>query len=160
MKITINKPVEVEVEVKFLKVDATVRYWQDSYINGTKDYDCEEETNEPQMPCAEYIGEQNRTFRAYDWHWKPIIDIDNGRIINWADGITASIHYKVCDEFSCDFIDDGNNVIYSYEGYVPRCMCPKENGYGDYIIMDIDGNGFIQNWRPELALRILEENED
>lgn len=112
------------------------------------------------MPCAEYIGEQNRTFRAYDWHWKPIIDIDNGRIINWADGITASIHYKVCDEFSCDLIDDGNNVIYSYEGYVPRCMCPKENGYGDYIIMDIDSNGVIQKWRPELALKILKENED
>lgn len=61
MKTTIYKP--VEVEVKFLKVDATVRYWQDSYINGTKDYDCEEEKNEPLMPCAEYIGEQNRTFR-------------------------------------------------------------------------------------------------
>ena len=102
MKTTINKP--VEVEVKFLKVDATVRYWQDSDINGTEDCDCEEETNEPQMPCAKYIGEQNRTLRAYDWHWKPIIDIDNGRIINWTDGITASIHYKVCDEFSCDLI--------------------------------------------------------
>lgn len=156
MKVTINK----QVEAKLLKVDATVRYWQDSEINGAKDYDCEEEPNEPKIPCTEYIGEQNGYLRAYNWHWKPVIDIDNGLIINWTEEVTASIHYKVCDEFQCDIIDAENNAILSYEGYVPRCMCPKENGYGDYIIMDIDGHGVIKGWKPELVLRILEEKED
>lgn len=52
MKVTINK----QVEAKLLKVDATVRYWQDSEINGAKDYDCEEEPNEPKMPCTAMLS--------------------------------------------------------------------------------------------------------
>jgi hypothetical protein len=29
-------------------------------------------------------------------------------------------------------------------------MRPKENGYGDYIVMDIDENGQIQKWTSNL----------
>lgn len=154
MKITNKK--HVEVEAIFLKADATVRYWQDSEIDGVEDNDCEEEPNEPQMPCAEYVGEQDKCLRAYNWHWRPIIDINTGRIVNWSNGVTASIHYKVCDEFYCDILDEEENIVCSYDGYVPHCMCPKENGYGDYIILDIDENGSIRDWNPELALKILE----
>lgn len=35
MKVTINKP--IDIEAKFLKVDAGVRYWEDSEINGVSD---------------------------------------------------------------------------------------------------------------------------
>ena len=157
MKATIKR--RVDIELKYLKVDAVIRYWQDSIINGKRDNDCEEEPNEPQMPFAKYRGEENRTLRAYNWHWEPTIDIDNGRILGWTEGTSASIHYKVCDEFYCEILDDNNNTVYSYDGYVPRCMCPKENGYGDYIIMDIDSNGFIQRWNPEHVLKILEQED-
>jgi len=58
--------------------------------------------------------------------WKPIIDIDKGIITNWKQGTTASIHYKVCDCCGWDLLD--------------------ENGYGDYIIMNIDASGCIQDW--------------
>jgi len=34
--------------------------------------------------------------------------------------------------------------------YVPEIMCPKENGYGDYIIMIVDENGKIENWKQTL----------
>jgi hypothetical protein len=30
-------------------------------------------------------------------------------------------------------------------------MCPKENGYGDYVIMDIDREGKIANWKADLS---------
>jgi hypothetical protein len=30
-------------------------------------------------------------------------------------------------------------------------MCPKENGYGDYVIMDIDSEGKIINWKVDLS---------
>ena len=29
---------------------------------------------------------------------------------------------------------------------MPSTLSPKEPGYGDYIIMDIDENGIIQDW--------------
>lgn len=38
-------------------------------------------------------------------------------------------------------------------------MCPKENGYGDYIIMNIDENGFIQGWEKKLIKRLIQEED-
>lgn len=71
MKITINKP--TEFEAVYLEVDAGVRYWDDGYINGMEDTDCEETDGIPQMPCAEYMGEQHMVLRGYNWRWRPLI---------------------------------------------------------------------------------------
>ena len=46
--------------------------------------------------------------------------------------------------------DQDNNIIVGIYGYVIDMMCPKENGDGDYVIMDIDSNGFIQDWKVNL----------
>ena len=158
MKITINKPTEFEATL--LKVDAGVRYWEDGFINDQPDNDCEETELSPQMPCASYIGDQNQILRGYNWRWCPIIDIDTGQIVNWAQGVKAFIHYKVCDDFACDILDSNNDVIASYDGYVPKIMCPADDGYGDYIIMRIDENGFIQNWKKELIIKLIEQKEE
>lgn len=157
MKITINKP--TEFEVVYLEVDAGVRYWDDGYINGMKDTDCEETDGIPQMPCAEYMGEQHMVLRGYNWRWRPLIDIETGQIVNWSQGTTARVHYKVCDDFLCDILDGNKNVITSYDGYVPKIMCPADEGYGDYIIMNIDENGFIQGWEKELIKRLIQEED-
>ena len=37
-------------------------------------------------------------------------------------------------------------TLSSADGYVPDTLCPKEKGYGDYIVMDIDENGMIEDW--------------
>lgn len=158
MKITINKP--TEFEAVYLEVDAGVRYWDDGYINGMEDTDCEETDGSPRMPCAEYMGEQNMILRGNNWRWRPLIDIETGRIVNWSQGTTASVHYKVCDDLFCDILDGNKNVITSYDGYVPKIICPAGEGYGDYIIMNIDENGFIQGWQKELISRIIKEQED
>lgn len=156
MKITINKP--TDFEAKFLKVDAGVRYWDDGYINDVED--CDSINGSPKMPCAEFVEEQYRILRGGKWRWRPLIDIEAGQIVNWEQGITAHLHYKVCDDFQCEILDADKNVITSYEGYVPKVMCPADEGFGDYIIMDIDENGFIQGWRKDLISRIIEEQED
>jgi hypothetical protein len=39
-------------------------------------------------------------------------------------------------------------------------MCPKENGYGDYVIMDIDKDGKILNWKPNLEDFIYDNKSD
>lgn len=157
MKITINKP--IEVEAIYLKVDAGVRYWQDAYINGIRDTDCDKTDGSPNMPCAEYVGEQKRVLRGNDWRWRPLIEIETGKIVNWQQGITANVHYKVCDDFACDILDANEEVITSYDDYVPDAMCPADEGYGDYIIMNIDENGFIQGWKKELISGIVEDAE-
>lgn len=122
-----------EVNVKSLHVYAKVRYWEDSEVNGQSD------ENGYLIPFRE--GEI----------WEPIIDLDKGKIIDWPIGTTANIHYKVCDAGSYMLFDDqGYFICEIRDGYVPRIMCPDEPGYGDYIIMQIDENGFIDNFTVDL----------
>jgi len=135
----IKLAVEKDFEVKYLQVEAYVRYWEDSVVNG------EEDVTGSLIPCRE--GDA----------WKPLIDIENGVILNWVIGKTADIHYKVCDEGTYTLLDECKNAIISKEGYVPKIMCPKREGYGDYIIMDIDENGQISDW--EILLSDLLEND-
>lgn len=125
--------IEKEVELKTLVVKAGVRYYEDATVNGVED------TEGDLIPCKQ--GEL----------WCPIIDIDSGLITNWKQGVKAEVHYKVCDEGSYYLQDaEGNTVLSIEQDYVPKMMCPKESGYGDYIIMDIDENGKIANFRQTL----------
>lgn len=141
---------EVVMDATTILVNAYVRYWEDGTVNGVEDNDdC------PNMPCA---VKGNDGYR-----WMPIIDIETGQIRNWREGTTAEIHYKVCDEFKCKVIDEKGGVhceIKDYDGYVPDFMCPKERGYGDYIIMDIDENGYIQDWDKGKVLEFIESEEE
>jgi hypothetical protein len=131
MKATIK--IEREVDIKTLVVMAGVRYYEDAIVNGKED------TNGDLIPCKD--GEL----------WCPIIDVDSGVILNWKEGVTAEVHYKVCDN-GCYYLQDeeGNTVLSIEEDYVPKIMSPKENGWGDYIIMDIDEVGKISNWKQTL----------
>lgn len=136
-----NIKIEKEVDIKILSVEAGVRYWEDATVNG------EEDVNGDLIPCRE--GDL----------WCPIIDIDNGIILNWEQGTIANIHYKVCDCGSYYLKDEDNNVVMSIEeDYVPSIMCPEKGGYGDYIIMNVDKNGKIQNWK--IKLEDFEKNND
>lgn len=127
MKISIVK----EVNVKTLVVNAFPRYWEDTYVNGEKDSEYGDK-----IPCK--VGNI----------WNPHIDIDSGKVLNWRQGTTADIHYKVCDRCGWEIIDSDGNIVDSvHSEYVPNTLSPKEKGYGDYIIMDIDINGYIKNWK-------------
>lgn len=132
MKVKIKKL--VEVEVKTLVVKAEVRYWEDSEINGESDTE-----NGDNIPCK--IG----------YVWNPEIDIETGIILNWEKGKTADIHYKVCDCCGFELKDEKGNIVHSEEdGYVPETLSPKERGYGDYIIMDVDSDGKIKDWKFDI----------
>jgi hypothetical protein len=128
MKATIK--VEKEVEIKTLHVHAGVRYWEDATVNGIED------TEGDKIPCRD--GDD----------WCPVIDIDTGIINNWPKGATADIHYKVCDAGVYELMDSDGHIIATKEGYVPKIMCPEGNGFGDYIIMEIDESGQIAKWVP------------
>lgn len=78
------------------------------------------------------------------------IGLATGIIDDWPNGIAASIHYKVCDDGWYGLLDADRNVVASIDGYVPGIMCPSRDGFGDYVIMEIDGNGRIKDWRVDL----------
>jgi hypothetical protein len=119
-----------KIELIFLEVQAGVRYWEDADVNGVSD------ENGDLIPC-----------RRRDY-WEPKIDIRTGIIINWEKGKTADIHYKVCDDGSYYLYGHGGELyFYRLNDYVPACLSPAEPGYGDYIIMKVDENGQIENWK-------------
>lgn len=129
--------VEQEIDLRGAECWIHPRSWSSSEINGVED-----DYDEPQMPFVEeHLGEKA---------WHIIINLDNGQITNWPKGTIASIHYKSCDENYINIIDRNANIVKEYDGYVPSFLYPKENGYGDYVIMDIDENGFIQDFDPNL----------
>lgn len=132
--------VKKQVKVKTLDCFIDARYWEDATVNGVED------TDGHLIPCR------------LDKTWRPTIELQTGKILNWQQGVTASIHYKVCDAGQYDLLDEDGNVIASHSGYVPKMLCPKENGYGDYIIMDILEDGTIVDFEPNFE--IFEANND
>lgn len=120
------------VDVKTLSVKAHVRYWEDGVF-----YNMQDNSNEP---CR--IGDL----------WCPEIDLETGMIANWTIGVEASIHFKVCDQCSVWLKDTQGNVVAEIiDDYVPKMLCPKENGFGDYIIMDIKADGKIKGFKADLS---------
>lgn len=116
---------------RFLEVEAEVRYWKDATVNGQKDSDG------TLIPCREGNN------------WKPVIELASGKIINWTQGATAGIHYKVCDAGTYYLLDENKQRIARYNGwYVPNdYLCHGASGHGDYIIFNVDSHGQIQGWR-------------
>lgn len=129
----IKVKIEKEVEVKTLHVSAGVRYWEDTTVDGLED------TEGDLIPCLN--GEL----------WEPIIDVETGIIKNWVLGKIASIHYKVCDAGVYELKDAEGNTILRHEGYVRDCLEVSDDGFGDYIIMDIEANGQITGWDPDFS---------
>jgi hypothetical protein len=130
---TITVVTKKTVPVKYLRAECGVRYWEDATVNGTED------TDGKLIP-----------FREGD-AWRPLIDLDTGKIERWSEGTTASIHYKVCDDGKYELLDADKNVVASISGYVPEMMCPKGSGYGDYVIMEIEADGSIANWEVDFS---------
>ncbi len=117
-----------EAEVKYLRATCGVRYWEDATVNGKED------TDGTLIPLRD--GDT----------WKVTINLATGIIEGWPEGTTAEIHYKVCDEGIYELLDAERNVVMQHDGYVINMMCPEGRGYGDYVIMNIDGDGRIDNW--------------
>lgn len=131
MKITIKEP--RQIDVNFLHAHCGVRYWEDATVSGVED------ANGTLIPCRD--GDC----------WAPLIDLETGIIQNWPIGTTADIHYKVCDDGQYALLDADRHIVKTIVGYVPSIMCPAENGYGDYVIMQVGEDGQIADWKVDLA---------
>ena len=133
MKVIIDKP--VEVNFTRLKISIGVRHWEYARVNG------EEDTNGDYIPLRD--GD----------NWCPIINIDTGMIENWEKGKTAEVHYKCCDDGEYWLIaDDGFELKYP-KYHVPKILDLTGEGFGDYVIMNIDSQGEICNWNGSNDIR-------
>ena len=118
-----------------LQVRAGVRYWEDAEVNGAED------------TKGDLIPVRDGRF------WAPFIDIKTGKIIDWPQGTTASIHYKVCDDGQYWLTTAAGRELLKWSGdYVPdQWLCWGDRGYGDYIIMTVESDGRIEGWStPEI----------
>lgn len=138
---TISVTTKSVVVVKYLRARCGVRYWDDATVNGVEDADGS------RIPLRDGTSADNDQSGGF---WCPTIDLETGIIENWPTGTTANIHYKVCDEGEYELLDADRNVVVAIDGYVPQIMCPEGSGYGDYVIMQIDGDGKIANWQVDL----------
>ena len=130
----IEMTIKQTVDVQFLFADMGVRYWEDGIVNGEVDDD-----DNPKMPKVE------------NGRWKLTINLDTGCIIGWPRGTTASVHYKVCDDGEYALLDSAGRVVKKIDGYVPSMLAPEGEGYGDYVILSIDEEGLISNWKADLS---------
>lgn len=136
MEIELN--VTTKFDVKYLQVNAGVRYWKDATVNDVVDEQGD------LIPCRD--GD----------YWKPLIELETGKILNWKEGVNADINYIVCDNGVYQLLGNDHAPIVNYDGYAPKCLSIGDNGwdngYGDYIIMKVDENGMIQNWPEKVDL--------
>lgn len=116
--------------LNYLHVEAHVRYWEDAEVNGIPDDD------------GTLIP-----FRSGGL-WRPTINLETGTVENWPAGMVAEVHYKVCDAGEY-YLGERDTRVAKWNGYyVPnRFLCHGDNGFGDYIILNIDGEGRIEGWR-------------
>jgi len=133
-----NQSQAIERDIKILRVQCNVRNFEDAELNGVEDIN-------GAMPFLS--GEL----------WGVDINVETGKICNWPKGNVASLHYKVCDEGWYALVDAHGEIAAEYDGYVPDMMSPGGSGYGDYVIMNIDKDGYIENWHADVE-KFLEDH--
>ena len=112
------------------------RYWEDATVNGVEDAD-----------GALIPGRDGD-------NWKIRIELESGQVVDWPSGVEARIHYKVCDAGHYWLTDATGRNLAQWRGhYVPgQFLCHGDEGYGDYIILQIGGDGLIGAYRrPEIV---------
>lgn len=80
--------IEKTIDLATAECQIFARYWEDSELNGVED-----DETDPKMPCVESV--EHFHYCKKQLAWCPIIDLDNGRILNWCRGeVTAELAFK------------------------------------------------------------------
>lgn len=116
-------------KIRFFRADVCPVGWEDGKVNGEDD-----DEDNPRMPCVE------------NDRWNILIDIKTGKIVNWKQGVSARISYKVVDDGIYTAYDNNMNELYELVDYVPDLMSLDDDGYGDYMNLTINEDGYIDKW--------------
>jgi hypothetical protein len=146
--------VKKEFDIKYMSVDVEIASFRDfnmthPIVNGKLDVDFLKTggIGTPSMPCFFKVKESPETKTKCDhYRWRPIIDIEKGRITNWETGTKAKVCYHV------------NNGNYSFHDKNMKCITVirntkvpdmlKINGFGERetIEFDVDEKGKIKGF--------------
>lgn len=128
----------------YIEVRAVIRYWEDAIIDG------EEDTDGKLIPFRKGAS------------WCPVIRLSDGCVMDWPDGMTADIHFKVCDEGQYWLLDEKRQRIAKWTNdYVPNdFLCHGDQGHGDYIIFSVRGDGFIKTFAKPTIVWVCTCDDD
>ena len=149
MEVTLLK--QETVNLKYAQCKLRIRNWEVFTVNGKED-----DNDNPETPFAKDKK-----------YWCPLIDIDEGKIVDWPQGVTLDVCAKTCDENIVYFFDENKNaiewfdeeeqeVLSCYDGYVPEFLDPSGEGYGDYVELTVDEDGTIEEFNKEDVINIFE----
>lgn len=137
MKCTIKRPVEVNVKYLIAVLPARAvesLFYEIVYQEGTIDW-CGKVYSDIYSLCEDYPD--IFTFKNEEIGIQLQIDIDEKKVVNWSKNCPLEFYdIKIVDEGEYTLLDDKEEVIATYQGYVPECI--GEGGYGDYLEFEID----------------------
>ena len=140
MKVEITKRVKEEVDVKTIRIE--IPYCS---IDVEEDWDDD-------LPL---YNKRKET-------WVADVDIETGIIKKWKQGCSGRIFDKVRDGGTYHLLDENDNIVATIDDdYVPNDAIPPDDGFGDYIDLEIDENGKITNWydKDEINLNKFLNND-
>lgn len=130
MKITVKLP--REIEISHVRIQAPVSYGE--------------------MP-------NDFPFRKGD-EWDVTIDIDTGKILNWPEGRSETLHLTVNDAGTYTLLDrEWKPLATRKQNYVPHGVIPGQ--FGDTIEITIRPDGVIAEWpkKPDVD-QFFADSED
>ena len=163
MKVNIKATKEFDIDKVICDID--VRYYVDcsfSKDNGEtweKDFEDDDKFDDyvkSQLPCMKEVTYKKRgiwsniesTMRRQDWC--PVIDVNEGKILDWTPGFCLNTGFKVCDQgvYVYSNQDESQQVVSTDcdEYYVPNWLDDEGDSYGDYLQITINGDGTIKDW--------------
>ena len=154
MKIT--RTIKTEQNIKYLRATMGVRYWVDCYYSDNNgetwygNFEDTEEESERIMKLTPCVVRKDIGYKESNY-WEIIIDLDEGKVLNWKDGFCLYTSYKVCDDGEYVFLDKDMNEVVNItkeykQYYVPDFLSIEDSGYGDYVNININGDGSIQHF--------------
>lgn len=169
----INRRTTITQNVKYLSAKIGVRYWVDckySKDNGETWIDPDDNDEDEKSvvdDLKEIIVPENQRWGLVNY-WKLEINLDTGKVVDWPRGLCIHTYFKVCDDGEYVFLDgEGKevvNITKEYDQYyVPDFLALEDEGYGDYVYLNIDGNGNIEHadWmRDRIANYFNDMNKD
>lgn len=74
-----------------------------------------------------------------------LIEVDTGKVVSWQGSEPVNIYDKVCDNGVYTLFDSGGLEVRKIDNYyVPNDLIPGD--YGDYINLEINVDGIVTNW--------------
>ena len=157
--------IQKEFNIDKVICDIDVRYYVDcafSRDNGETweddfdDNDDGEEYVKSVLPCMKKVkythtGLWNGVKTEQErMDWCPVIDVNEGKVLDWTPGFVLRTCFKVCDQGIYVYSNyDESQQIVSCDCdlyYVPKWLDDIDDGFGDYMYIQINEDGTISKW--------------